>query len=853
MFASREEAKQRYQQLVPDAQSEADAQSVQPSSPAQPSLMQRGRKIAGTAWARVTWVAEKMKPGEQKPVKKAQQLTWVDKAVDGTFLVVTSLAFLVFLIASLPHVAYFFASFEPQQSDGSVSDWWWFVAYLIAGAINITEFLLSIKFARELRNATRGLPLLQKIIPTFVTILQYWPFILIISGFSWAANLQHAREFHSDMLSLAESVSVSIPFMPYIKTWGDLNPYIVSAFPILNIAYTLMFDSSRNDEHSHLQPETTKAESITDLQPASVSENQVSLADLQREMMQGFQAMQEANLHAMQEMHRENLQVTVTTLQQLAGVKVTEPRLKAVGGTRAKTESKAVRKGSAYEEPIKQLLLKYPNITATEAGKRVGCSHVTAGTILKALRPVTVTQVDESETYRALSAFSFRKEAQPHCIVWERIEKRRRYDTGRKEAALMQLVEQHVIDRNDPRYSVIDAAAFASKNLYNAANYEYRQAFIHQGVYLNYNEVQKRMQSHEAYKALPAKVSQQILMVLDRNWKGFREGLEAYYEDQSKFLGRPKPPKYKHKTEGRNILVYTTQAISKRGLKRGLVQPSMLPIEVQTRQKDIDQVRIVPRSGFYIVEVVYEKEVKQAPVNPAYYAGIDIGMNNLVVLTSNKSGFRSVLVNGRPVKSVNQFYNKRKAELQKQLGHTGTTKRMERMTNKRNRRIDHYMHTASKRIIDLLVKEGIGVLCIGKNDAWKQEANMGKRNNQNFVQIPHARFIAMLTYKAELVGIRVKVTEESYTSKASLLDLNPLPVRDPNNGGEKHTFSGKRIKRGLYRASDGRLINADINGAGNTIRKVAPDAFGLRAVEDGKEMLASLVVHPVRLSFPSRS
>src|SRR6266487_142049 len=798
MFASREEAKQRYQQLVPDAQSEADAQSVQPSSPAQPSLMQRGRKIAGTAWARVTWVAEKMKPGEQKPVKKAQQLTWVDKAVDGTFLVVTSLAFLVFLIASLPHVAYFFASFEPQQSDGSVSDWWWFVAYLIAGAINITEFLLSIKFARELRNATRGLPLLQKIIPTFVTILKYWPFILIISGFSWAANLQHAREFHSDMLSLAESVSVSIPFMPYIKTWGDLNPYIVSAFPILNIAYTLMFDSSRNDEHSHLQPETTKAESITDLQ--------------------------------------------------LASVKVTEPRLKAVGGTRAKTESKAVRKGSAYEEPIKQLLLKYPNITATEAGKRVGCSHVTAGTILKALRPVTVTQVDESETYRALSAFSFRKEAQPHCIVWERIEKRRRYDTGRKEAALMQLVEQHVIDRNDPRYSVIDAAAFASKNLYNAANYEYRQAFIHQGVYLNYNEVQKRMQSHEAYKALPAKVSQQILMVLDRNWKGFREGLEADYEDQSKFLGRPKLPKYKHKTQGRNILVYTIQAISKRGLKRGLIQPSMLPIEVQTKQKDVDQVRIVPRKGFYVVEVVYGKEVKQVPVNPAFYAGIDIGLNNLVALTANKPGFRSVLVNGRPGKSVNQFYNKRRADLQKQLGTTGTTKRIERMTNKRNRRIDHYMHTASKRIIDLLVKEGIGVLCIGKNDAWKQEANMGKRNNQNFVQIPHARFIAMLTYKAELVGIRVEVTEESYTSKASLLDLDPLPVRDPNNGDEKHTFSGKRVKRGLYRASDGRKINADINGSGNIIRKVAPDAFSeVEGVEDGKAVLASLVVHPVRL------
>ncbi len=417
----------------------------------------------------------------------------------------------------------------------------------------------------------------------------------------------------------------------------------------------------------------------------------------------------------------------------------------------------------------------------------------------------------------------------------------------------MKLVEQHVIKRNDPRFALIDAAAFKSKNLYNAANYEYRQAFIHQGIYLNYNEVQKRMQSHEAYKALPAKVSQQILMVLDRNWKGFREGLEAYYEDPSKFLGRPKPPKYKHKTEGRNILVYTIQAISrgKNGLKRGIIKPSMLPIEVQTKQKDVDQVRIVPRKGFYVVEVVYGKEVKQAEVNPAYYAGIDIGMNNLVALTSNKPHFKSIIVNGRPVKSVNQFYNKRKAELQKQLGHTGTTKRMERMTNQRNRRIDHYMHTASKRMIDLLVKEGIGVLCIGKNDAWKQEANMGKRNNQNFVQIPHARFIAMLTYKAELVGIRVEVTEESYTSKASLLDLDPLPVRDPNNGNEKHTFSGKRVKRGLYRTSDGRYVNADINGSGNIIRKVAPNAFQqAEGVEDGKAVLASLVVHPVRIVVP---
>jgi IS605 OrfB family transposase len=248
---------------------------------------------------------------------------------------------------------------------------------------------------------------------------------------------------------------------------------------------------------------------------------------------------------------------------------------------------------------------------------------------------------------------------------------------------------------------------------------------------------------------------------------------------------------------------------------------------------------------------VYGKEVKQANVNPASDAGIEIGMTHLAALTSNKPGFRSVLVNGRPVKSVNQFYNKRKAALPSKLGPTGTTKRMEGMTNKRNRQMDHSMHTASKQIGDRLVKEGIGVWCIGKNDAWKQEANRGKRNKQNVVQIPHARFIAMLTYKAELVGMTVQVTEESYTSKAWLVDLDPLPVR--KESGEKHPLSGKRVKRGRSRASDGRKINAASSGSANIIRKVAPDAFGLRAVEDGKAVLASLGVHPVRLSFPSRT
>src|SRR5947209_16663178 len=182
----------------------------------------------------------------------------------------------------------------------------------------------------------------------------------------------------------------------------------------------------------------------------------------------------------------------------------------------------------------------------------------------------------------------------------------------------MQLVEQHVISKHDPRFGVIDETAFKSKNLYNAALYEMRQAFIHQSVYLSYEEMDTRMQSHEAYQALPAKVSQQVLRQLAAAWKAFREAKAAYKEDPSKFTGRPKLPKYKHKTEGRNILVYTIQALSKPGLRDGLIRPSGLGITIETEHTVVDQVRIVPRHGFYVVEVIYTKEPVQAIVDPSF-------------------------------------------------------------------------------------------------------------------------------------------------------------------------------------------------------------------------------------------
>ena len=414
----------------------------------------------------------------------------------------------------------------------------------------------------------------------------------------------------------------------------------------------------------------------------------------------------------------------------------------------------------------------------------------------------------------------------------------------------MQLVEQHVIDRKDPRYRVIDEAAFKSKNLYNAALYEVRQAFIHEGKYLNYTEMDRRMQSSDSYKALPAKVSQQVLVLLDKNWTAFFEARAAYKEDPSKFTGRPRLPKYKHKTEGRNLLTYTMQAVSrgKRSLQRGIIKPSMLPIEVKTQQdpKQIDQVRIIPRNGHYVVEVVYSRKPVQANVDPSFCVAIDLGVTNLAAITANREGFVPRLVNGRPIKAWNQWYNKRMKELKLCLPKADrerVTKQMEQITNTRNRRINHYLHAASKRMIDFLVKEGVGTIIVGKNPLWKQEAGIGRRNNQNFVSIPHARFIDMLTYKAALVGIQVEVQEESYTSQASFLNLDPIPTYKPDDK-TAYTFSGKRIGRRnrLYRTKDGTIICADVNGSYNILRKRRPDAFSKA------KGVAGYVVHPVRLA-----
>jgi IS605 OrfB family transposase len=404
----------------------------------------------------------------------------------------------------------------------------------------------------------------------------------------------------------------------------------------------------------------------------------------------------------------------------------------------------------------------------------------------------------------------------------------------------MRLVEKHVIKRSSPYWKEVDKLAFKSKNLYNRANYEIRQHFFETNQILSYNEMASRMQSEESYRELPRKVSQQVLRCLDRNWKAWKEATKVYRKNPSKFLGKPKLPKYKDKEKGRNLLVYTIQAISSKELRKGWIKLSGTNLLFSCRQEPINEVRIVPRLNYYVMEVIYEQSIQQL-VSGEAVASVDVGLNNLAAVASNQKGFKPFLINGRPVKAINNYYNQKKAELQSLLkGKNKTSNRIQRLSTKRGFRLDDYLHKSSRFVIDQLVKSNIATLVIGKNDNWKQEINIGRVNNQNFTCVPHARFIEMLTYKAELVGIKVVITEESYTSVASFLDGDVIPVYG-SSGAKTATFSGRRVKRGLYKSKIGIKFNADINGSYNILRKVVPDAFG--------NGIKGVVVHPVKVTL----
>jgi putative transposase len=388
-------------------------------------------------------------------------------------------------------------------------------------------------------------------------------------------------------------------------------------------------------------------------------------------------------------------------------------------------------------------------------------------------------------------------------------------------------VEQHRINKNHPMFKIIDDLAFRSKNVYNYGNYIIRQEFINNNKWIRYEDLSKQIKHSDCFMALGSNSAQMTLRILDKTWKSFFTTIKDWTKNPSKYLGRPKLPKYKDKNKGRFAVVLTNVQTK---INNGYLYFSFKELKQfnnMIRTNIIDkllQTRFIPNGGEYILELVYEKEVEEIEENHKNIVGIDLGLNNFVTMVNNCS-LESIIINGKGIKSINQYYNKQLAHY-KSLSKTNNkldwTKRLQQITNKRYNRMDIFLHKVSKYIVDWCVQHNINTIVIGKNDNWKQESKMSKKTNQSFIQIPHAKFIEKLQYKCEDKGLNFILTEESYTSKASFIDSDIMPKY-----GDKvdYKFSGKRIKRGLYQSKKGKLINADCNGAYNIIRKVFPNVF----------------------------
>lgn len=377
-----------------------------------------------------------------------------------------------------------------------------------------------------------------------------------------------------------------------------------------------------------------------------------------------------------------------------------------------------------------------------------------------------------------------------------------------------------------------------SKNLYNEGNYIIRQELFNNGKWIRYNSLANQLKTSENYRILPAQTSQQILKYLDRSWKSFFNAIKEWKNHPGKFYEMPRIPKYKKK-DGEFMLIFTNQQAKIRDSM--LVLPKKVKDvigKIRTRIKELKEVRIIPKAVGYVLEIVYEKVVNIPKRDRSRVAGVDLGVRNLVTVVNN-IGMQPIVVKGGVAKSMNQYFNKERAGLQSMYDKQGIRYglKMKLLLVKRDKKMYDYLHKVSRAVVDYLVENDIGLLVIGHNDNWKQQVKIGRRNNQNFVSIPFFVLSHMLRYKAEEKGIEGVLQEESHTSKCSFFDDEPV---------EHHErYMGSR-KKGLFRTAKGFIVNADVNGGGNIMRKAVPDVFE-RLDADGVE---GAVGHPLRLMIP---
>ena len=395
----------------------------------------------------------------------------------------------------------------------------------------------------------------------------------------------------------------------------------------------------------------------------------------------------------------------------------------------------------------------------------------------------------------------------------------------------MKLTERHIITKHHSNYKECDELCFKSKNIYNRSLYLIKED-LNNDKYDVLNKLFNYMKLEDCFKELPMKVATATTIQIQKIYKSFFKSMIDYGKTPSKYKNKPEQPGYLNKIKGRFIISYNYQAISKKVFKAAnKIKLSGTNIEFYTKLTDfssIDCVRIIPRLDQYVIEVCYTYESKTQIRDNKKYGSIDLGVSNLATFTSSIIGFQPLIFNGKPLKSINQYYNKKMALMKsvlEKINKKKTSKNIRKLTNKRNNKVDNYLHKASKEIVKTLIINNMSKLIIGKNDGWKVESSMSKQNNQNFIQIPHSRFIQMLQYKCEKEGIRVIIQEESYTSKASFLNLDVIPIYDKNNI-TKYNFSGYRKSRGLYKINNSKtIINADVNGSYNILRKAIPNVF----------------------------
>jgi len=363
-----------------------------------------------------------------------------------------------------------------------------------------------------------------------------------------------------------------------------------------------------------------------------------------------------------------------------------------------------------------------------------------------------------------------------------------------------------------------------AKNLFNLANWYVRQDFFKLNNFINYYDLDYVLKDKQAYRRLPSQTSQQILKLVNRNWRSYFGALKEYRANPNKFRKKPRIPSYKKKN-GEYIVVFSNQQCR---IREGYLHfPKKVNLKlVKTRiTEKLKEVRIIPLGIKYKIEIVYEKEKQDLGLNKNAMVSIDLGLNNLITAVNN-IGLDPIIIKGKIIKSINQYYNKQLAyyrSIENKKNNFQDTKRLQKLHLKRNNKINTIFHRISRCLIEYCIKNNLGTIIIGYNDGWKQNINLGKKNNQNFVQIPFLRLINQVKYKSELIGITVITVNENHTSKCSFLDNEEIR--------HHKKYIGKRISRGLFRTSNGRLINADINASYNIMKKAFPNAVSVDRIE----------------------